>query len=302
MRMLQLISRAVLDCAYLIRSRHRWAIKVRLLLEYIRLTLKLIIFARARDSGEERVLSYRVRHFGRASVHFLFREVFIRSDYLFQTANERPVIFDCGANIGMATLFFKWLYPHSEVHAFEPDPRVFQVLAENVARNRLCDVHLHNVALCDKNGDVDFFVPLGTEGSPVMSLVAGRIPEADARRIQVTACMLSAFVESKEVDFLKLDVEGSEDLVLRDLRASGTLQRVRELVIEYHHNLQGRSGGLGGFLQLLHESGYHYQLDATWRGGSGPAEFQDILVRATRATRCRSSRAADEMTGTKAVA
>ena len=302
MRTLQLIPRAVLDCAYLVRTPHRWAIKIRLLLEYIRLTIKLILFARIRESHQERVMSYDVRHFGRASIQFLFREVFIRSDYLFHSACERPVIFDCGANIGMATLFFKWLYPRAEVHAFEPDPLVFQILTENVERNRLTDVHLHNVALCDRNGAVDLFVPLGTEGSTMMSLIAGRVTETTARRVQVNGRTLSAFIERGGVDFLKLDVEGGEDLVLRELSASGVLPEVREMAIEYHHNIPGRSGGLGGFLQLLHDSGYHYQVDATWRGAGGAPEFQDIMIRATRETDCRSSRSADEMTGTKAVA
>lgn len=302
MRTLQLISRAVLDCAYLIRTRHRWPVKVRLLFEYTRLTIKLILFAPFRESHEERVMSYRVTHFGRASIQFLFREVFIRNDYLFHTANKRPVILDCGANIGMATLFFKWLYPRAEVHAFEPDPRAFQVLTENVARNRLTDVHLHNVALCERNGAVDFFVPVGTEGSTMMSLVAGRIPETGARRMQVNGRTLSSFIGSRAVDFLKLDVEGGEDLVLRDLSASGALPNIKEIAIEYHHNIPGRGAGLGGFLQLLHDSGYYYQVDATWRGASGPPEVQDIMVRATLGRECRSSRPADEMTGSKAVA
>ena len=274
----QIVARAALDCAYLIRSRHPRRTKARILLEYVRLTIKLIFNAHPDRAGSERVLCYRVRHFGYGSLQFLFREVFVRNEYFFETVNERPLILDCGANIGLATLFFKWLYPRCEVHAFEPDPCAFAALKDNVEQNGLADVHLHNVALCDANGAVDFFVPQRGSASPMMSLVRGRIPEAESRRIVVDGRTLSTYIDGREVDFLKMDIEGGEELVLRELAGAGVLRRVKEMVVEYHHNLNGAVADLGRFLQLLRGAGYHYQLDAT-RGAPGSAtEFQDILV------------------------
>jgi FkbM family methyltransferase len=69
-----------------------------------------------------------------------------------------PAIFDCGANIGMATLYFKWLYPNARIEAFEADPTAFAVLEMNIARNRLTNVTAHNCALWDENGQIEFFV------------------------------------------------------------------------------------------------------------------------------------------------
>jgi hypothetical protein len=37
----------------------------------------------------------------------LYDEVFAREVYLFESSTTQPVIFDRGANIGMATLFFQ---------------------------------------------------------------------------------------------------------------------------------------------------------------------------------------------------
>jgi FkbM family methyltransferase len=68
------------------------------------------------------------------------------------------VILDCGANIGMATLFFKWLYPNARIDAFEPDPKTFQLLENNVKQNHLTNVATHNCALWDIDGKIDFFV------------------------------------------------------------------------------------------------------------------------------------------------
>jgi FkbM family methyltransferase len=279
---LHLIGRAVLDCAYLARSRHSRRNKLRILREYVRLTLKLVLGADPRGARPERVLGYRVRHFGYASLQFLFREIFVRNEYFFETVNERPCIVDCGANIGLATLFFKWLHPRCEVHAFEPDPETFAALKENVAQNGLADVHLHNVALCDRNDAVELFVPSSGRGSLMMSLVPGRTAEAETRRIVVEGRTLSTYVGEREVDFLKMDIEGAEQSVLGELARAGALRRVREMVVEYHHNLHASAGSLAGFLQLLQDSSYRYQLDATRGASASGTEFQDILVWARR--------------------
>lgn len=46
----------------------------------------------------------------------------------FVSDNDRPVILDCGSNIGISVLNYKRQYPHSEIVAFEPDPSVIKVL------------------------------------------------------------------------------------------------------------------------------------------------------------------------------
>jgi FkbM family methyltransferase len=266
---LQLVGRGVLDCAYLVRTPLSRRRKLRIVLEYVRLTIKLLMGADPPGARSERVMGYRVGHFGSGSLQFLFREIFVRSEYFFRAGDERPLVLDCGANIGLATLFFKWLSPRCEVHA-------------NVERNALDNVYLHNVALCDRNEAIEFFVPQGGPGSLMMSLVPGRVPEAESRAIVVEGRTLSPYVEGRDIDFLKMDIEGGERAVLGELAAAGVLPRIREMVVEYHHNLQGSADGLAGFLALLQGSGYQYQVDATRGASDLSAEFQDILVWARR--------------------
>src|SRR6476660_7477663 len=47
---------------------------------------------------------------------------------------------DCGANIGMAVLFFKALHPAAEVLAFEADPLTFAHLTRTIESNQLTSV------------------------------------------------------------------------------------------------------------------------------------------------------------------
>jgi FkbM family methyltransferase len=60
-------------------------------------------------------------------------EADIRSRYADLLSNgQRPIIIDAGANIGLATLWFKAQYPKATVIAIEPDTENFAVLKENV--------------------------------------------------------------------------------------------------------------------------------------------------------------------------
>lgn len=51
--------------------------------------------------------------------------------YRFATTEDVPRIIDCGASIGLTTCYFKHIYPRSDIVAFEPDPRVFEILKKN---------------------------------------------------------------------------------------------------------------------------------------------------------------------------
>ncbi len=94
-------------------------------------------------------LGYRIQGLSADSLLFLFREIFIYNHYYFHTTRSQPVIFDCGANIGMVTVYFKWLYPDSEVHSFEPSPTSCELAGMNISANHLQGVTLQGSAVCD---------------------------------------------------------------------------------------------------------------------------------------------------------
>jgi hypothetical protein len=77
-----------------------------------------------RRRHETRLAAFKVRYLDAASFRVVAFEVFVKAEYFFRTSHDAPVIFDCGANIGLATLFFKRLYPKARVHAFEADIHV----------------------------------------------------------------------------------------------------------------------------------------------------------------------------------
>jgi FkbM family methyltransferase len=225
-----------------------------------------------------KMLGFEICYFDRASFVNLYREIFVRQHYYFDADTDSPLIFDCGANVGMATLYFKWLYPKARIEVFEPDPTTFAVLNKNVTQNRLENVVTHNCALWSDEEEIEFFVDRATPGSLLMSTDSSRL---EGEAIQVPGRRLSDFV-SEPIDFLKLDVEGAEHRVFCDLLSRGRAQSVKQMVIEYHHHIGHESSCLADFLRLLEQAGFEYQIHASLLPVTAKGVFQDILIGAYR--------------------
>jgi FkbM family methyltransferase len=225
-----------------------------------------------------KMLGFDIAHFDRPGLEHLYREIFARQHYYFRANTDSPVILDCGANIGMATLYFKWLYPKARIEAFEPDPNAFATLEMNIARNKLTNVVAHNCALWDGNGQIEFFVDHRQPGSLLMSAEPARL---GGDVIQVPSRKLSEFIQGP-IDFLKLDVEGAEGRILSDLVARKSIRFVRQMVVEYHHRIGNHRSCLADFLRQLEEAGFEYQIHASLWPVTSQGIFQDILIGAYR--------------------
>ena len=221
-----------------------------------------------------RIAGYPVRYCTEKSLKFLFDEIFVRQDYLFSAETARPFILDCGSNIGMSVLYFKLLYPQSEITAFEPDREAFACLEWNVRENGFAGVTVHRLALSNREGELDFYYDPADPGSLRMSAVRERMPGQK----QVVPCTrLSKFID-RDVDLLKLDVEGVEKEILEDLQQAGKLGLVRQMVLEYHHHIHRDRDVFSGILGILEGAGFGYQVESAFSRPLRPHEFQDILV------------------------
>ena len=86
------------------------------------------------------------------------------------------------------------------------------------------------------------------------------------------------------VDFLKVDVEGAEQIVIEDMERAGKLESIARMAVEYHHHVDPDDDALGGMLDALERSGFGYQLEARLdrSPGSRTRHFQNLLVHAYR--------------------
>jgi len=194
---------------------------------------------------------------------YLHRQIFRDLDYFFKSERADPFIVDCGSNIGMSILFFKALYPKARIIGFEPDKQTYALLKRNVASNGLTGVQVHQAALGIEDSTVDLFVIPGEPGHLHQSTIrrsetawGGEVP---TKKTVVPQVRLSTFINGK-VDLLKVDVEGGEDAVLKDLVSSGVISNIDQMILEYDHHIETDKDKLGDFLGQLEKSGFGYQI------------------------------------------
>jgi FkbM family methyltransferase len=180
-----------------------------------------------------------------ANAYMQYKDEFIRRNYAFASDNPAPHVIDGGANMGLFTLATLHDHPGATVTAFEPDPAIAALLRENLAMNGASGVRIVEAALGAEEGTMAFT----TDGR-----AGGSLGGETANTVRVER--LSRHIE-REVDFLKLNIEGAELDVLRELEESGRIRQVRAMVIEYHGWYEGEQR-LGALLELLSRCGFRY--------------------------------------------
>ncbi|MBP9670610.1 FkbM family methyltransferase [Candidatus Woesebacteria bacterium] len=163
----------------------------------------------------------------------LKKEIFSENCYYIELEKEDPVIVDAGAHIGMATLYYKMLFPESRIIAFEPVPYNFNILEKNIHENQLENVELFQAVVAPKSGVLRIQEPIG-EGA--WRSGAGIIPKGwkgiqDNQEIKVEAIGIQEILHDK-IDIFKMDIEGMEYEVIRN--AGSLLRNVKNWVIEVH--------------------------------------------------------------------
>lgn len=178
-----------------------------------------------------------------------YKELFETNIYRFQPSDEARTILDCGANMGLSVLYFALNYPDHKIIAFEADPEIFNILKENVETFGLKNVVLHQKAVWHKHEILNFFSDGG---------MGGRLGDAHRKGsvTEVEAVPLSEFI-TDDLDFLKIDIEGAEGIVLNSCK--GILSKARHIFFEYHNSIKDPQT-LHELLQLVYESGFTYYI------------------------------------------
>lgn len=167
------------------------------------------------------------------------------------------VIVDIGAHIGGFAVRAAKLAHRGKVFAYEASSKNFAVLSENRQLNHTNNLHIHNVAVTDRRGEMKFFMP-GDNGA-----LGSLMQEKDSPMEIVQATTLADILSEnciEQIDYLKLDAEGAEFAIL--LNASDfTLSRVKRIVMEFHEFNGGGHHHLD-LVNLLKSHGFHVAVEA----------------------------------------
>jgi FkbM family methyltransferase len=193
---------------------------------------------------------------------------FFRNDRLAQLRESEPkpkVIYDLGANIGIASLSLATLCPDAHIYGFEPIPANFEICSRNYSN--LANAQALNCAVGASSGMMGFEVTDDPRGGHLAGNTSIR-PANSHKRIEVAVWTVADLVEVKGLvppDFLKVDVEGAELDVLNGLGVY--VKSIKQIHIETHSTKLRdecvRWLGLNGF-NIDEELHYSKDLGSLW--------------------------------------
>ncbi len=147
-------------------------------------------------------------------------------------------VYDIGANIGVLTLLMARQSSNVRVFSFEPEPRNFSQLQQNITLNNLDDrVTPNQLALGASEGEVALHVR-GHAGEGRHS-IAESAGSTDAINVALTTCHKFAQRQNAPPDVLKIDVEGAEGQVLAGVTDMLGTHPPRDIFLEIHHKGDG---------------------------------------------------------------
>ncbi len=191
-----------------------------------------------------KVLNFEISIVDYLSFIWQFKEIFVDEIYKFNSNTNSPVIFDCGANIGISCLYFKSIFPDSKIKAFEPDPKIAEVLSLNLKNKK--DIQVINKAVWVHNKGIE----ISLEGADAASIYS------DKNKVQVGSVRLKDLIDlEKKIDMLKIDIEGAEIEVIKDCREN--INKAENVFIEYHSFLN-HAQELDLILKILTENKFRY--------------------------------------------
>ena len=147
--------------------------------------------------------------------------------------------YDIGANIGYYSLLASFENPGIQVYSFEPATGPLYYLRENIKLNKLQNIHVEPIALSHViDGEIEFYEIMNKKYACLQYNLAGE-GNAGSQKTgrnfainKVPTTTLDNFFQThpeNPVDLIKMDTEGTENLILE--HADLVLEKMRPIII-----------------------------------------------------------------------
>jgi FkbM family methyltransferase len=161
----------------------------------------------------------------------VFTQIFINQEYALEMDEDVNTIIDCGANIGLASLFFLSKFPNARIIAIEPERNNFDLLKQNL--QFFPGVTCINKGVWNRNAILEITNYSRGEAGFIVSETQQKSDKS------IPATSISEIIEEfgfKEIQILKIDIEGSEEQVFQD--EPQWLDQVKMIFCEIHENMK----------------------------------------------------------------
>ncbi|HMK76735.1 MAG TPA: FkbM family methyltransferase [Thermodesulfobacteriota bacterium] len=189
---------------------------------------------------------------------------FVKKNYTkdFIPITKDSIVVDVGAHIGSFSIMVaRSAY---KVLAFEPEPTNYQMLKKNVGLNHLENMSIFEMAVSGRSGYQDIYTYQGGSSADyslykrgITNIKAGRIPTISVEDIFKRE-------DLPRIDFLKLDCEGAEHDILRNIsfetaaKIMGMAMETHTVPLEFSIDIPLRLKELGFEIKMNSSGGYIY--------------------------------------------
>ena len=187
-------------------------------------------------------------------------------------------VVDVGANTGYYALWASRLVgPLGRVLAFEPVPKLACTLRRNVELNGMRNITVRREAVSERTGKAILHVSRAESNSGLSSLVMNAEVDQLSDRLEVETIGLDDLASEfdRPIDFIKIDVEGAEELVFRGASRLLAARRAPAILFE--------SYAVAPLAARLEDYGYqvrrlHYSLKNGIELRPTTDEFDDLFL------------------------
>jgi FkbM family methyltransferase len=199
-----------------------WWVKQKAMVERIVMNTRIEPLARR--------LWWELRSVGRPYMRQVLEGEKVVAEVISRVLDKGSNCVDIGCNKGQILQYLLRSAPEGKHFAFEPIPELVHFLKKRFANK---NVSIHELALGDFVGDSKFFRVIGEHGRSGFRKQRYPRPSEEAREVTVKVEKLdNVLPESLKVDFIKIDVEGAELVVLRG--AARTIKRHKPFILFEH--------------------------------------------------------------------
>lgn len=202
---------------------------------------------------------------------FVYHTPLYEAEFFLLPALIKPdmIALNIGAHVGIYTLALAQLLPLGHVYAFEPASETYQQLQINILWNQMrqlvpSNITTYRLALGDTDGEASLF----QGSSPMQASLLSTAPAQPYEQVPVVRLDSWLAIHSiGQVDFIIIDVEGAEDIVLQ--HGTNILQHHQPIIL---CELNRKFGRQTAIWNLLSQYGYRF-----WRYNPRRNRIEPIL-------------------------
>jgi len=178
----------------------------------------------------------------------VFYQIFFEKSYAVDYRIAPKIIIDCGANIGLASIFYKIRFPNSVIYAIEPETSNFNLMLRNTEGSK-------NI-ICIKGGiwnkQTNLLIDNDISGN--WGFKVNEVNYSNNNTVSgISIPYLMEQYRFDEIDVLKIDIEGSEKEMFES-NFKSWLPKTKVLLIELHDG--HRKGATKSFFQAINNYNY----------------------------------------------